>query len=282
MGTNNAQRLTIAQETLQILAQGHYFNRAGERVDVDNGFAEANTEYFDADGLERLHAELSPRRGFSTRFEVNNETTLAAAHRLWQQGYGAPLCLNFASAKNPGGGFMRGSEAQEENLAKSSGLYPCLLRAPQYYKRNRACGSAFYRDDMIYSPRVPVFRDDNYALLDRIFSVDMLTAPAVNRGAVKENAPERLGEVESVMLHRMDLLLNLAARQGQTVLVLGAWGCGVFANRADEMAGWFASHLLQGGRYEGVFDLVSFAVYDRRNDGTCAAFERFFGNDSLR
>jgi hypothetical protein len=41
-------------------------------------------------------------------------------------------------------------------------------------------------------------------------------------------------------------------------------------------APWFAAHLLDGGRYSGVFELVSFAVLDRKDDGTFAAFNRVF------
>jgi uncharacterized protein (TIGR02452 family) len=193
------------------------------------------------------------------------------------QGHAHPLCLNFASARNPGGGFLGGAEAQEENLAKSSGLYPCLLAKTAYYEGNRAQRSCMYNDDMIYSPRVPVFRNDSYGLLDQAYLVAMLTAPAVNRGAVAIHEPGRLGEVEAIMLHRIDLLLSVAAAHGHTVLVLGAWGCGVFRNRPEEMAQWFAAHLVHGERYRGVFELVCFAVYDRKDDGTFAAFERVIG-----
>jgi len=68
--------------------------------------------------------------------------------------------LNFASAKNPGGGFLGGGSAQEESLARSSGLFPCINQMQQMYETNRAYRSCLYTDHMIYSPRVPVFRDD--------------------------------------------------------------------------------------------------------------------------
>ena len=47
--------------------------------------------------------------------------------------------LNFASAKNPGGGWESGALAQEETLARASGLVPCLKKfEKEMYEPNRA------------------------------------------------------------------------------------------------------------------------------------------------
>ena len=50
---------------------------------------------------------------------------------------GDVVCLNFASTKNPGGGFLRGSQAQEESLARASGLYACISPMTGYYDTTR-------------------------------------------------------------------------------------------------------------------------------------------------
>ncbi|WP_157778830.1 hypothetical protein [Massilia violaceinigra] len=57
----------------------------------------------------------------------------------------------------------------------------------------------------------------------------------------------------------------------------GARGCGVFGNLPEEMAGWFAAHLLHNPRYKNAFSHVTFAVLDRKDSGTFAAFEQRFG-----
>jgi uncharacterized protein (TIGR02452 family) len=93
---------------------------------------------------------------------------------------------------------------------------------------------------------------------------------------VARNQPELLPQLGPIMLCRIDKLLALALHHGHTSLVLGAWGCGVFGNHADEMAQWFAVHLLHNPRYRDAFELVSFAVLDRRLDGTFAAFDAVF------
>lgn len=276
---NRTERAAIAQDTLAVLECGHYVNRSGIAVSIadDLAAAIAGSMHYRPEQLKEFTADAEPSPVHEARIEVANETTLAAARLLIERGYEDVLCLNFASARNPGGGFLGGSEAQEENLAKSSGLYPCISQMTAMYEANRQHKSCAYLDDMIYSPRVPVFRDDDYRYLAQPYRVSIVTAPAVNRGAVARNEPERLPELEATMLNRIDLLLALAQRHRHRALVLGAWGCGVFGNDPAEMARWFAHHLTGSGGYRDAFEIVRFAVLDRRGDGTYAAFAETFG-----
>ena len=136
------------------------------RDDLDASVAESNL-WTPAQLARLLHqAAASAPTDRTTRFVVENETTLAAASRLSSQ-LGSPdiLCLNFASAHNPGGGFQNGAEAQEESLARSSGLYPTLMANPGYYQANGHAKTKLYTHHMIHSPDVPVFRDDEGTLL---------------------------------------------------------------------------------------------------------------------
>jgi uncharacterized protein (TIGR02452 family) len=45
-----------------------------------------------------------------TLITVEDSGTLGASFKLYKEGYNV-VALNFASAKNPGGGFLGGSEA---------------------------------------------------------------------------------------------------------------------------------------------------------------------------
>lgn len=188
------------------------------------------------------------------KVKVTDESTLQAAHRL---GPGA-ACLVFASAKNPGGGFLSGAKAQEESIARSSALYPCLLSAPEFYAFHRRQLDLRYSDRIIYSPSVPVFRDDSGNLLDQPYSTSFLTAAAPNLGAILRNQPEHAADVPTILARRARRVLEVAAAHGHRTLVLGAWGCGVFRNDPVTVAGAFADALQMIDR----FDHVVFAIHD--------------------
>jgi uncharacterized protein (TIGR02452 family) len=186
------------------------------------------------------------------------------------------VALNFASAKNPGGGFLGGAKAQEEDLARCSALYPCLRGQRGYYDANRAAPSLLYTDHVIYSPDVPFFRDERLRLLDEPFLLSIITAPAPNAGEVLARDPALGGEIRRVLDARARKVLAVAAAERHRCLVLGAWGCGVFRNDAVEVAAAFAG-ALDDERLRGAFERVVFAVYDRGGGRNLRAFERQFG-----
>ncbi|MFC9287629.1 TIGR02452 family protein [Streptomyces sp. NPDC057052] len=194
------------------------------------------------------------------RIEVTGESSLEAARRLAD----APVAvLNFASARNPGGGYLNGAQAQEEALCRGSALYTCLLRAPEFYDHHRAHRDPFYTDRVVHSPGVPVFRDDRGRFLPEPYTAGFLTAAAPNAGVILRTAPERASELPRALAVRAERVLETAAAHGYRRLVLGAWGCGVFRNDPAQVAGAFRALLGPGGRFEGTFTRVVFGVLDR-------------------
>lgn len=63
---------------------------------------------------------------------------------------GKVAVLNFFSARNPGGGFLKGSNAQEEALARSSDLYCYLKNHNEFYQNPKHQKSGLYDSDIIY------------------------------------------------------------------------------------------------------------------------------------
>jgi uncharacterized protein (TIGR02452 family) len=150
---------------------------------------------------------------------VVNDTTLSVANRLVSENrYQHVACLNFASAKNPGGGFLGGSQAQEESLCRASALYGSLVHQTEYYEYNRKRRTALYSDYMIFSPNVPVFRDEQGKLLENPYLLSFITAPAVNAGAVRKNEPKKVNQINSIMLSRAENVLAIAAIHGLVTL----------------------------------------------------------------
>jgi uncharacterized protein (TIGR02452 family) len=257
----------IAQETIDILRAGCYQAPSGHIVELaaDLHQCVSNTECYEPDELSAIgeHVLAEPAPLPDTSFEVTNETTLQAAARLTLGGQWSRIgALNFASPKNPGGGLLSGARAQEESLARSSGLYRSLLRCPSYYDYHRSQRSALYSDRMIYSLRCPVFRSDDGTLLERAYFVDFVTSPAPNAGAIRRNAPQNIPRIEGVLRERGAKLLSLAIHHGCEVLILGAWGCGVFGNDPLVVASIFWEHLSPGQPFWGRFRSVLFAVWD--------------------
>lgn len=266
--TSRNERAIIAAETLQILSTGAYTGPSGRPVDLnpDLQYSVNETRLFRPGQLAKLAALVPAPRG-QPRISVINGTTLSAARRLSESHGGERVALlNFASARHPGGGFLSGSQAQEESLARASGLYSSISRMTEYYEANRRHRSALYTDHMIYSPLVPVFRDDGDRLIDSPWCVSMITAPAVNAHAVRSNEPENQSRIAEVMRRRIAFVLALAVHHDQDGLVLGAWGCGVFANEPGEVARIFAEEVLGECRYARTFTEIVFAVLDRRGD----------------
>ncbi|MEV6104542.1 TIGR02452 family protein [Streptomyces sp. NPDC051940] len=270
----SARLKSLARQNREITERGGYTAPGGSWVALD-GRVDAAVRGTRVYGPEPV--AVSPAGGAATVFEVTGEDSLAAARRLTEAGPSRVGVLNFASARNVGGGYVNGARAQEEDVCRASALYECLLSVPEFYTAHRADPSPFYSDRVIHSPAVPVFRDRRGGLLDAPYGVDFLTAAAPNAGVIARQTPERTGEIPGALLRRAGRVLEAAAAGGCRELVLGAWGCGVFRNEPAVVAGAFAALLLDGGRCAGWFERVVFAVWERAEAAPArGAFEERF------
>ena len=152
-------RKAVARETLNIMEQGYY--------DAEEGGG-AKKRIYIRDHMERSVRRsilITPEKGgeLLRRYEskdlgeerenaartmcrVEHISTVDAVRKLALEGRENIGVLNFASAKNPGGGFINGAMAQEESLAASGTLYRTLTANEAYYRENRACQTMMYTD----------------------------------------------------------------------------------------------------------------------------------------
>ncbi|UUU26495.1 TIGR02452 family protein [Streptomyces sp. DSM 40750] len=266
----------IARETEEIVAAGHYRAPAGHEVSLaaEVEAARAGTRLYGPDPVAT--AQVDPVK---STIEVTGESSLEAARRLTApDASAAPVAvLNFSSARNPGGGYLNGAQAQEEALCRASALYTCVREARAFYDHHRTHRDPFYTDRVIHSPAVPVFRDDRGTLLDTPYTAGFLTSAAPNASVVRRTVPERAPELPRALAARAERVLETAVAHGYRRLVLGAWGCGVFGNDPTQVAAAFRALLTDGGRFEGDFEHVVFGVLDRTRGAVVrSAFERAF------
>lgn len=271
-----SNRRVIAEDTLKILEQGYYINAEGKEINIKKAQKQAlqNTYLYLPEETDELLNKLElTDNEHSTQYEVTGETTLNAVRRLIADGEENVFCLNFASAKNPGGGFLGGSQAQEESIARATGLYPCLLSAKAYYEAHRKLSTCLYTDRMIYAPAVPILKDESGNVLEEVSTVTILTSPAVNAGVVRRNEPRNTDKILPIMRTRITKVLAVAAKRQHEVLVLGAWGCGVFQNDPQEIAALFRAVLDQ--EFNNQFKRIVFAVYSK-NERFITPFRELF------
>ena len=271
------QRKQIAQETLKIQQQGFY-TTASNRVDISTAqrhSEDASRLITPEEGEALLQAQAPPYNYERVVCEISNISTVEAVINSVRNGK-KTAALNFASAKNPGGGFLNGAMAQEEALAISSGLYNTLLKHPQMYEANRKCGTMMYTDHAIYSPDVVFFRDASLKLLAAPVAASILTLPAVNMKQVGLKG-ENVTKAQQIMKRRMRLALEIFAQEEVQTLILGAYGCGVFGNNPHDIAAWWKSLLIEE-MYGHAFEKVLFAILgDPVTDRNIRAFEGVFG-----
>ncbi|WP_405824928.1 TIGR02452 family protein [Streptomyces sp. NBC_01390] len=266
----SARLRDLARGTEEIVAAGSYRASDGREVSLAVAIkaARAGTRLYGPGPLD-VPPAAAP---LDTSFEVTGESSLEAARRL----PGPVAVLNFSSARNPGGGYLNGAQAQEEALCRASALYACLTEVREFYDHHRTHRDPFYTDRVIHSPGVPVFRDDRGRLLDVPYKAGFLTSAAPNAGVVRRTSPDRAANLPQALASRAERVLETAATEGYRRLVLGAWGCGVFQNDPATVATTFRN-LLVGGRFEGRFEKIVFAILDRTSATTTkAAFERTF------
>ena len=163
--------------------------------------------------------------------------------------------LNFASAKHPGGGVLRGAVAQEEALARASSLYPVIKQCEEFYVGPPK--APYYSDRIIYSKPIYIIKND-YGVDIEPVECEVITCAAPNYSADRF-FPE---DHKKLMTRRFVKVLKSAIENGQKNLILGAWGCGVFKNPPDINAQIFREVL---DSFSTSFDEIIFAIPDNTN-----------------
>lgn len=145
---------------------------------------------------------------------------------------GKVCVLNFASYKNAGGGFLKGSTAQEECLCHDSFLYNVLKEYPKYYEWNKQhLNKGMYLHRALYTKDVIFEFEDKKAL------VDVITCASPNYSVALKYGGFTAKENLTCLKQRAKFIHAIIEDNPQIdVVILGAWGCGVFKQQPKQMA----------------------------------------------
>ena len=264
-----AARVAIFEDTMAWLHADPTLKAAAEK-------AAANTILLEEDAAGRPSALQG-----QPRITVIRERTLECAARLHRKDPARKIAvLNFASATHPGGGVVRGANAQEECLCRCTTLYPALkgAKAAPFYTLSH--GSALHTDACLYTPGVLAVKTDT-DLPERLpesefFAFDVVSCSAPNLRPQPANAmnpgdidPAHIADNDLLELHvrRWRQILRAAAGRDD-VLVLGAFGCGAFRNPPALVADAFQELLRRDPLLAAAFKEIVFAVYCPPQDDT--------------
>lgn len=185
------------------------------------------------------------RSGDLPSIEVADLDSVSAIHKYSSENMAV---LNFASYKFPGGGYMRGSSAQEEDLCRHSYLYSVISTFDSmFYEWNRNnTNRGLYMNRGLYSPDV---------VFDNKTNCSVITVPAPNKSVMFQYSSFTEEENSKALAERIKFVVDIASENNVKTLILGAFGCGVFKQDPIEVATLF-KEALRGS----CFDKVVFAI----------------------
>ena len=168
------------------------------------------------------------------------------------------LVLNMASKRHYGGGVKRGSVAQEEDLFRKTdySLHPIVDKKG---KRAYPCELNQYT----YTPNVIVVRDHTYKKLlsSEFVKVDMIAMSAITKPELDKQGHLYPADY-ALTLAKIDTIFKSAVMNYRTDLVLGALGCGAFANPPEDIAKAFKKCQ---AKYKRSFNSITYAVYSSKD-----------------
>jgi len=200
--------------------------------------------------------------------EVIYGDSVETAYALQQKGLN-PLILNMASDINPGGGWRKGSSAQEESLFYRSLYY--LALEPR--KRE------FYPLDLynaIYTPDVFFFRSQDYNVLpyEECAFISCLAIAALRRPILTAEG-KYTSHQRRITGEKIRAMFKIAILHGHDSVVLSAFGNGAFKNPPVETAEIFKEVVSE---YRSQFKKIVFAILDYGPSKNFPIYKKQFQN----
>jgi len=233
---------------------------------------------FKFDRYSGLINDYVPSQRYNADFSLRiiNQDCLEVSKNMVSEGE-KTACLNMASDYISGGGVRSGRAiTQEEEICRCSALM-CAL--PSKTKQQTVKRLPYLNiDDIVYSKDIPVIKhgfNEDYMLRQAQFNIDFISCAAIRKPHTDGNQYLDDGDRDT-MRGKIKQIIQLADYEKVDNLVLGAFGCGAFANPAPEVAKMFSSELAP---FKRSFKNVAFAILERKTTRLCDVFSSVFGID---
>ena len=115
---------------------------------------------------------------------------------------------------------------------------------------------------------------DAEAYLGEKVTEAVITVPAPNRFGAALLASNKL--IEETFIRRIRIMLAAAAEYGYKDIILGAWGCGAFGNRPEDVSEYFRRVIIDD-KYGYCFENICFAIYGSKDGKNITVFRKCFG-----
>ena len=286
------ERLAVFKETMKAALSESYPIGRNKECEIEGTDDMMNTTKFYRKRIEIDESKLN--KSYTESISVRTLDSLEAAKELLNQGF-RPAVLNMASFHTPGGGVERGSQAQEEIICRRTNL---LLSLYQFHEKGEDYGIPQSQEryplacpfGAIYTPQVAVFRDTDerhYEFINEPWYVDIITIASLKRPKLT-NEGNLTEKDASIIKSKIEQMLSIALENGNDSVVLGAFGCGAYANPPHHVAKIFYDVLINNPLFKNAFQEVVFAILENacsfkehNKEGNIKPFVDVFGESLI-
>lgn len=193
----DSKLIALTNRTLQIMNQG-YYEVDGEHNSLVEGTKCVKVCSFTS--MPKLGKEENCRGEPHLYLIAGNSCSIS-------EQFNEPLLVNITEGITPGGEFLTGGKGEEESLCYRTTLFRSLSS-----EKAKEAYALHIKDRLILSPRVQVFRAEDFRLLKEPYEIAVVTMPLIDEK--KECKKKQLR-------YRFQLLFYLAEKQGYDTIIFG-------------------------------------------------------------
>ncbi|CAG8525736.1 5942_t:CDS:2, partial [Scutellospora calospora] len=270
MNPYHSFRLEIQFSTIEIFQKSlkyiHEPTKNEVVLDHDNIKKEIANAKFYEDGTKIIRPILNEKQEHPT-IEIYNGDCLSHALDIKRNLGLNPIVLNMANDQVPGGGYLYGAGAQEENMFRRTNLF-------QYHEpKDHHEWYPIPKTGGIYYPNATVIRtneQENYELLEVPEKMSFVAVAALCQPILVKDSDGKdtlSDDDKELTRQKIRTMLNIGLDNGHDCIILSAFGCGAFSNPPSIIAELFYEVISQ--EYAGdaeklpkTYRHIAFAIFD--------------------